>query len=188
VRVLFSSFTDAEATATAMVLQAYVLGLLPYGLVKIFAPVFYGLDRSRIPLLASIAAVVVNVGFNAATYKLLGTPGLALGTTLGAVVNIFVLRLSFARVVGAMAGVSARRLVSLLLANAVLGAVVWAAWLGVEQAIAVVGWELLLRVIGLAVVVPIGFFLYVGLLRAFDYPGAALLWGLPGKLLRRFRR
>lgn len=188
VRVLFSSFTDAEATATAMVLQAYVLGLLPYGLVKIFAPVFYGLDRSRVPLLASIAAVVVNVGFNAATYKLLGTPGLALGTTLGALVNIFVLRLSFARLVGAMAGVSARRLFSLLIANAVLGAVVWAAWLGVEQVIAMVGWDLLLRVIGLAAVVPIGFFLYVGLLRAFDYPGAALLWGLPGKLLRRLRR
>jgi putative peptidoglycan lipid II flippase len=187
VRVLFSSFTDAEATATAMVLQAYVLGLLPYGLVKILAPVFYGLDKSRIPLFASITAVAINVGFNAATYKVLGAPGLALGTSLGAVANILVLRLSFARKVGALPGVNLRRLLALLLANAVLGGLVWAAWFGVEQAIDELGVALPLRIAGLAVVVPIGFFVYVGLLRALNYPGAALLWGWPGKLLRRFR-
>ncbi|HVI02528.1 MAG TPA: murein biosynthesis integral membrane protein MurJ [Enhygromyxa sp.] len=188
VRVLFSSFTDAEVTATAMVLQAYVLGLLPYGLVKIMAPVFYGLDKPRVPLFASITAVAINVGFNAATYKLLGTPGLALGTTLGAVANILMLRVSFARTVGSLPGVDPRRLLALLLANAVLGALVWAAWLGVEQAIARVGLGLPLRIVGLAIVVPLGFFAYVGVLRAMQYPGAALLWGLPGKLLRRFRR
>ena len=188
VRVLFSSFTDAEVTATAMVLQAYVLGLLPYGLVKIMAPVFYGLDKSRVPLFASITAVAINVGFNAATYKLLGTPGLALGTTLGAVANILMLRVSFARTVGSLPGVDPRRLLALLLANAVLGALVWAAWLGVEQAIARVGLGLPLRIVGLAIVVPLGFFAYVGVLRTMQYPGAALLWGLPGKLLRRFRR
>jgi putative peptidoglycan lipid II flippase len=188
VRVLFFSFTDAEVTATAMALQAYVLGLLPYGLVKILAPVFYGLDKPRIPLLASLTAVALNIGFNAATYQWLGTPGLALGTTLGALVNIVVLRSSFARVVGALPGVSLRRLIALVIANALLGGLVWAAWHGVELAIDLLGFGLPLRIAGLAVVVPLGFFAYVGLLRAFDYPGAALLWGLPNKLLRRFRR
>ena len=188
VRVLFFSFTDAEVVATAMVLQAYVIGLLPYGLVKILAPVFYGLDRPRIPLLASFIAVAINIGFNATTYKLLGAPGLALGTTLGALANITVLRLSFAKMVGSLPGVDPRRLVALLVANTVLGGVVWAAWFGVELAIDPIGWALPLRVLGLAVVVPVGFLVYVGVLRAFGYPGAALLWGLPGKLLRRLRR
>jgi putative peptidoglycan lipid II flippase len=188
VRVLFSSFTDAEVAATAMVLQAYVIGLLPYGLVKILAPVFYGLDKPRVPLLASFVAVAINIGFNATTYRIFGTPGLALGTTLGAVANIFVLRLSFARVVGSLPGVDPRRLIALLVCNAVLGALVWAAWLGVELAIAQVGLALPLRIAGLAAIVPLGFFVYVGLLRALHYPGAALLWSLPSKLLRRFRR
>lgn len=188
VRVLFSSFTDAEATATAAVLQAYVLGLLPYGLVKILAPVFYGVDKARVPLIASIAAVTINVGFNAATYKLLGTPGLALGTTLGAVVNILVLRLSFAKLVGRLPAITGKRLLALLVGNLMLAAVVWSAWFGVEQAIARAGFALPLRVLGLAIVVPLGFFSYVGILRALKYPGAALLWGLPAKLLRRFRR
>ncbi|MFO7565752.1 MAG: murein biosynthesis integral membrane protein MurJ [Enhygromyxa sp.] len=188
VRVLFFSFSDAEVAATAAVLQAYVLGLLPYGLVKILAPVFYGLDRPRIPLLASFIAVAINIGFNAGTYQILGAPGLALGTTLGALANIAVLRLSFAKIVGGLPGVGPRRLAALLIANAVLGGVAWAGWLGVERAIEQIGWGLPLRVAGLAAIVPIGFFVYVAILRAFAYPGAALLWGLPGKLLRRLLR
>jgi putative peptidoglycan lipid II flippase len=188
VRVLYSSFSEAEIAATAMVLQAYVLGLLPYGLVKILAPSFYVLDRPRIPLLASVSAVVVNIGFNYATYKTLGAPGLALGTTLGALFNIGVLRLSFAKVVGPLPGVNLRQLGALLLGNAVLGVVVVGAWLGVEAVIDQVGFGWTLRLVGLAVVVPIGFFTYVGLLRAMKYPGAALLWGLPGKLRRRLSR
>jgi putative peptidoglycan lipid II flippase len=188
VRVLYFSFTQAEVAATAMVLQAYVLGLLPYGLVKIFAPTFYALDRPRIPLLASFTAVAVNIAFNAATYKILGAPGLALGTTIAAVCNIAILRVSFSRVVGPMPGVSVRQLGALVLGNAVLGGVVFAAWMGIEALVELVEFDWSLRLGGLALVVPIGFFAYVGVLRLLSYPGAALLWGLPGKLWRRLSR
>ena len=40
----------------------------------------------------------------------------------------------------------------------------------------------------LMMVIPVGFFAYVGVLRAFGYPGALLLWSLPVKLLRRVAR
>lgn len=188
VQVLYFSFSSSESVATAMILQAYVLGLLPYGLVKILAPVFYGLDRPRIPLLASFTAVIVNIGFNAATYEIYGAPGLALGTTLGAVANIVVLRLCFARYVGALPGVTIKQLGALVLANVVLGGVVMAAWLGVELGITWLGHGVVMSIGGLLAVISIGFFAYVGVLRLLHYPGALLLWSLPGKLLRRFRR
>jgi putative peptidoglycan lipid II flippase len=188
VRVLFFSFTQDEVAATSMILQAYVLGLLPYGLVKILAPSFYVLDRPRIPLLASFCAVAVNIAFNALTYRSLGAPGLALGTTLGALFNIGVLRFWFARIVGPLPGVDLRQLGALLLGNVALAGIVYAAWLGIEALIAAVGFAWWLRLAGLALVVPIGFFAYVGVLRVLNYPGAALLWGLPGKLMRRLRR
>jgi putative peptidoglycan lipid II flippase len=188
VRVLYFSFTPEETAATAMVLQAYVLGLLPYGLVKILAPAFYVLDRPRIPLLASFTAVVVNIAFNAATYQTFGAPGLALGTTLAALFNIAILRLSFRRVVGPLPGVDLRQLGALLLGNVVLGGLVYAAWMGIEALVELVDFAWTLRLIGLALVVPIGFFSYVGLLRLLHYPGAALLWGLPEKLRRRLFR
>lgn len=189
IEVLYFSFTPSEAAATAAVLQAYVAGLLPYGLVKIFAPTFYGLDRPRIPLVASFCAVAVNIAFNALTHEQLGAPGLALGTTLGAVVNIVILRLSFGRVAGALPRLGARRLVALLLANLVLGGLVWAANFAIEQGLALlpVGvW--MARVVGLGLVIPLGFFAYVAVLRAAGYPGADLLWSVPTKLARRLRR
>lgn len=188
VRVLFFSFSEAEVAGTAMVLQAYVLGLLPYGLVKILAPAFYVLDRPKIPLLASVTAVVVNIGFNAATYRTFGAPGLALGTTLGALFNIGVLRLSFAKVVGPLPGVGPKRLGALVLGNAVLAGVVVGAWMIVEVVIDRVGFGWTVRVLGLSVVIPLGFFAYVAVLRAMNYPGAALLWGLPAKLWRKLSR
>nr|WP_255216449.1 murein biosynthesis integral membrane protein MurJ [Pseudenhygromyxa sp. WMMC2535] len=191
VRVLYFSFSATEATATAVVLQAYVLGLLPYGLVKILAPVFYGLDKPRVPLAASFSAVAVNIVFNALTYRQLGAPGLALGTALGALANVIVLRLSFRRVVGPLPGVGPSQLGAMVLANALLGALVWGAWFGVETLISALelarlGW--FVRVAGLAVVVPSGFFAYVAVLRATKYPGADLLWRLPAKILGRLRR
>lgn len=187
VRVLYFSFTESETTATAMVLSAYVVGLLPYGLVKILAPAFYGLDRPRIPLLASVCAVVVNIVFNALSYKQYGAPSLALGTAFGAMVNIAILRLSFRRVVGPLPGVSVAQLGALLLANAVLAAVVLGAWQGVEFGIETLGVGWPLRVAGLGLVIPLGFATYVAILRALGYPGAAMLWELPAKLLRRIR-
>jgi putative peptidoglycan lipid II flippase len=132
---------------------------------------------------------VVNIGFNALTYRELGAPGLALGTTIGAIVNIAILRLSFTRVAGPLPGLTAKRLAALALANLVLAAVVVAAAFGVESVIdRLPGGTWLVRVVGLTLVIPLGFFTYVAVLRAFAYPGAAMLWGLPGKLVRRFRR
>jgi putative peptidoglycan lipid II flippase len=187
------AFTAADTRATAMVLQAYALGLLPYGLVKVFAPVFYGLDRPHVALFGSLAAVAVNLGFSAATWQILGAPGLALGTALGALVNVTVLRLGFSRHAGVLerpVGVM-RGLLALLLANAVMGALVglvwWlgvAPWLGTARGFM----HFVLLAGGLAAVVMIGFASFVAVLRAFDYPGSALLASLPRKVWSRVTR
>ena len=79
-----------------------VLALVPYGLVKILAPVFYGIDRPRVPLIASAAAVAVNVAFNAMTFRQLGAPGLALGLGLGMAVNYLILRIGLRHFLGSI--------------------------------------------------------------------------------------
>lgn len=100
-------------------------------MVKIVAPAFYATDRPRLPLLASLAAIAATIAFNACYYRQLGAPGLALGTSLGALVNVGLLRLFFARKVGPLARPGrARELAWLLLANAVMGGALYAAWTG----------------------------------------------------------
>ncbi|MEZ4453580.1 MAG: murein biosynthesis integral membrane protein MurJ [Nannocystaceae bacterium] len=186
-------FTEADTVAVATILRAYMVGLLPYSMVKLFAPAFYSLDRPRIPLIASISAVTLNLTFNALTYRHLGAPGLALGTSLGALVNLLILRIAFGRVTSSSVVRGRRRdLASLLLANALLAGVVagghWAAEIGLrwaqENSPALVGGlraALLLALIGAAFVV------YTAVLRRLEYPGAALLASLPTRLLGRLR-
>jgi putative peptidoglycan lipid II flippase len=102
------AFGPADTQATARVMQAYAIGLLPYGMVKVLAPVFYSVNRPRIPLAASISGVTVNLVFNAWTYRTLGAPGLALGTSLGAFANVAVLRWFLRTEVGALGPTGAR--------------------------------------------------------------------------------
>jgi len=181
--------TLADAQAIAVVLQAYVIGLAPYALVKILAPGFYTADRARIPMFASIAGVVVNLVFNATTYRLLGAPGLALGTTLGATVNVLVLRLAFDRVVAPLPRVGAgRRLLALVVANVVMGALLFgiaASGELVVQSIAVP--QPLVDLVVVAVGIPVGFVGFAVVLRELDYPGAAALLGMPGRIAARMR-
>ncbi|WAS98795.1 murein biosynthesis integral membrane protein MurJ [Nannocystis punicea] len=188
-------FGAAESAAVAVILQAYAIGLAPYSMVKIVAPAFYAIDRPRVPLIASFASVAVNIGFNALTYERLGAPGLALGTSLGALVNLTLLRAFYRREIGALARPGRwREFAVLAAANAGLGAVVWAAWTGLAQVLAgpLSALPRLLRALvgagALAVVIAVGFVVFAAIVRAGKYPGGAQLWGLPAGLMRRLRR
>jgi putative peptidoglycan lipid II flippase len=80
-------FTAADTVATSAVLQLYALGLVGYSIVRIVSPTFYALRRSRIPVTASAASVVVNVALNVMLVRVMSYPGLALGTSITALVN-----------------------------------------------------------------------------------------------------
>jgi putative peptidoglycan lipid II flippase len=194
--VLFQrrAFSAADTAAIAPVVQAYMLGVLPYSLVKVLSPAYYALNRPRIPMIASMCAVAANLTFNALTYRRLGVAGLALGTTLAALVNLFILRVTFSRVVGPLPRAGwARELASLVLATAVLGAVAWGGWHGAAVILAhlhglaprLVGW---VRALLLFADIAVAFLAYVGVLRALGHPGARELWRIPGRILGRFRR
>jgi putative peptidoglycan lipid II flippase len=117
--------TDTAATADALVF--YALGLYGYSAVKVFAPAFYALDEARVPVLGSVLGMVSNVALNVALYPVLGFRGVALGTSLAALVNFAVLALAWRRRHGRLgaAGVGAQ-LARVALASAVLAGVAWA--------------------------------------------------------------
>jgi putative peptidoglycan lipid II flippase len=93
----FSAF-DTEKAAAA--LRYYSLGLLCYSGIKVFAPVFYALKRTRIPMLASLLGVLCGVLWNIVLHRHYGYLALALGTTITASVNFAVLLVSFRRMYG----------------------------------------------------------------------------------------
>lgn len=194
VRLIFEHgpTSPQDSLAIARCLQAYVLGLVPYSLVKILAPAYYSVGKPSVPLVASVAGVAVNVGFNALLYRELGAPGLAAGTALGALVNVSILRGGFSGRVAAMPTVGrGSRFASLALALVVLGAISYGGGVALE-ALAPRGGSLLatkaLLAVGLTATVVFAAGVYALVLRALGYPGAAMLLAVPGRVASRFKR
>jgi putative peptidoglycan lipid II flippase len=88
-------FSEHATYETARALTGYAVGLAAYAAVKVVAPAFYAIGRTRVPLIGSVLAVAANLGWNYATYRTLGHFGLALGTSVAATVNLLVLVTAF---------------------------------------------------------------------------------------------
>jgi putative peptidoglycan lipid II flippase len=91
------AFHHADTLAAAAALRYYTVGLLAYAAVKVVAPVFYALKLVRVPVAATILAVLANVLFNVALFPRYGYRVLALGTSVAALVNLLVLAVAFQR-------------------------------------------------------------------------------------------
>lgn len=130
VKMIFEhgEFTASDTVATAAALQLYAIGLVGYSVVRIISPTFYALGRSRVPVIVSAGSVIVNVVLNVALVQSLGYRGLALGTSITAIVNASVQLLLLRREVHGLHGARiASSLARVIAASAVMGAVTWAA-------------------------------------------------------------
>ncbi len=128
VRLIFQhgAFHRHDTLATTRALELYATGLVAYAAVKVVAPAFYAIDRARIPLIASVSAVVGNLAINIIFHPYYGYAILALGTAVAAMLNFGILYVAFDRVV---ARVHHGRLLAYLLrigvAAGFMAAVVW---------------------------------------------------------------
>ena len=97
IRMIFQygRFSSADAAATAKALAAYAIGLAAYSLVKVLAPVFYAMENATIPVISSVLSVALNLLFNFFLVHRLGYWGLALGTSMTAMVNALFLLVVF---------------------------------------------------------------------------------------------
>ena len=99
VRVIFErrAFTAVDTAATAGSLEFYAIGLLGYSAVRIASPAFYAMGDSRTPVAVAIATMGVNVGLNLLLVRVMGYQGLALGTSIAALLNAGLLLLFLRR-------------------------------------------------------------------------------------------
>jgi putative peptidoglycan lipid II flippase len=81
------AFTRQDTLMASLALRYYLIGLPFYGLYKIFAPVFYTLDKPKIPVIISTVAVGLNIAFCVLMVPHYGFWILALGTSLSMIFN-----------------------------------------------------------------------------------------------------
>jgi putative peptidoglycan lipid II flippase len=126
-------FTPSDTAATAGALMCYAIGLSGYSIVKVATPTFYAIGQSRVPVVVSAATIGVNITLNLLLVRAIGYRGLALGTSIAALVNASVLLYLLRRRldglhISHMTSVAAR----MLGAGAVMAIVAW----GVEHELA----------------------------------------------------
>jgi putative peptidoglycan lipid II flippase len=171
VAVIFEhgEFTASDTIATAAALQLYAIGLIGYSVVRIISPTFYALHRSRIPVMVSAGSVVVNVTLNLLLVQTLGYRGLALGTSLTAIVNatvqVWLLRREIHGIEGARIAASFARVFA---ASAVMGAVTWGAHEALVRALP--GDALLLQIVRLLVTITLALATLAGAAQALRIP------------------
>lgn len=86
-------FTSFDTDQSAMALQAYASGLVFYSAIKIYQPAFLAFGDARTPMLVSLFSILVNVGLNSLFLFVFHFNhwGLALGTSIVALINISLL-------------------------------------------------------------------------------------------------
>ncbi len=128
VSVIFEhgQFTSSDTINTAAALQLYAIGLIGYSIVRIISPTFYALGRSRVPVMVSVASVLVNIVLNVMLVQSLGYRGLALGTSITAILNASVQLFLLRRELHGMEGTRiAKSFARVIVASAVMGVVTW---------------------------------------------------------------
>lgn len=80
-------FSQADTLFTSRALAAYAVGLTAYSVVKVLVPICYAIGETKFAVWSSFFSVVSNLIFNFLFVKKLGFVGLALGTSITAILN-----------------------------------------------------------------------------------------------------
>jgi putative peptidoglycan lipid II flippase len=119
-------FTAFDTMQTADALAGYSLGLAGYAAVKVLSPAFYALKDARTPMLVSLGSIVVNYYMNSLLVHRYGHVGLALSTSVVALVNFVLLLFFMRRKLGRIEGrYLSRTFVKICLAAFVMAIVAW---------------------------------------------------------------
>ena len=160
----YGEFAGDDVRMASRSLVAYALGLVPLILIKVLAPGFYARQDMRTPVRVAIIALACNAFLNLLLVIPLAHAGLALATSISALVNAVLLLRSLRRrgVYAPRAGwrsLTAR----IMSASALLAAVLLAGPDGLETWLGESAWH---RVLHLGLWIAAGAALYVGALWA----------------------
>ncbi|HKT78731.1 MAG TPA: murein biosynthesis integral membrane protein MurJ [Vicinamibacterales bacterium] len=121
-QVLFQRgrFLPSDTAATAAALRFYAIGLIGYSAARIVSPVFYAINRNRVPVIVSVATIALNIAASLTLTRFLSFRGLALGTSIAALFNGGMLTLLLGRAIG---GIDGRRLSATLFKSIVAASI-----------------------------------------------------------------
>lgn len=102
VKILFErgAFDSNATNMTSVALMYYSIGLIGFGLRDILGKIFYSLEDTKTPMLNAAISMVINILLNIVLVKSMGHGGLALATSLSALICILLLFISLKNKIG----------------------------------------------------------------------------------------
>lgn len=102
VRIVFErgAFNSEATSMTAIALACYSIGMFGFGLREILNKVFYSIQDTKTPMLNGALAMGINIVFNIILIKFLGHAGIALSTSISALICILLLFNSLKKKIG----------------------------------------------------------------------------------------
>jgi putative peptidoglycan lipid II flippase len=94
------AFTPEAIDMTGGALFYYSIGMIAFGLREILSRAFYALQDTKTPMINATIAVVINIILNLVLSKYLGIGGLALATSIAAIVSTLLLFITLRRKIG----------------------------------------------------------------------------------------
>ncbi|WGX75679.1 murein biosynthesis integral membrane protein MurJ [Paraclostridium bifermentans] len=167
VRILFErgAFNDKSTALTATALVFYSVGMVGFGLRDILSKVFYSLKDTKTPMVNGMIAVALNIVLNIALVKVMGHGGLALATSLSAIICIFLLFRSLKKKIGYYGQDKIRAtFIKTLIASLVMGVVTYFVY---KFLFGVLGLGFIQEAISLGVSIAIGGVIYLTLIIVF---------------------
>jgi putative peptidoglycan lipid II flippase len=183
-------FQNYDTQQTALALSYYAIGLTGYAALKVVVPAFYALGDSRLPMLVSLASVVINLGTAVALTRVahMGIAGLALSTSAVALFGFLVLFELLRRRIGGLHGWTlGTQFSKIALASLGMAAMVALSsrfvenWMGVTR---------LAHLANLTISIPLGLGVYYAACRAFsvnDLDMTVLAFAAPVRRIFRSR-
>lgn len=167
VRLLFErgAFNDRSTMLTATALVFYSVGMVGFGLRDILGKVFYSLKDTKTPMINGMIAVVLNIVLNIALVKVMGHGGLALATSLSAIICIILLFISLKKKIGYYGQDKIRAtFIKTLVASLVMGVVTYFVY---KFLFGILGLGFIQEAISLGVSIAIGGVIYLALIIVF---------------------
>ena len=124
IRVIFEhgAFTALDTEATALALSLYSIGLFAYAANKVIVPVYYAINATRYPVIASFMAIISNVLIISLTISYFQHKAIALSTSATMVINfIFLMAVLYNKTNGYAIDILAKGLMKILAAVLAMG-------------------------------------------------------------------
>lgn len=177
---------DARATSmTASALMFYALGMVFYGYRDVLNRTFYSLQDTKTPMINGMLTVALNVVLNLILVRFMQHNGLALATSLSAVIMTLLL---FANLRKRLGGIGGRKLFDAFLkcgaASLIMGLAVY--WLDGFIARFVLPVNGLMSLLVLGVIIAFGVLLYFALVYIFRVEEVTWLADIARKRMKKF--